>query len=305
MKSYLRKSSPLPECLPCCSPLAVKFAPVILGLLLMSSACSAPVPRPTGAAKDLADAKDMFGKSRYDRALDFTDGFVRGEPGDYNERGRVLRAIILSGEVNAYKDQAETYDKGANATHNPQWKSEYLRLRHDNLQYASRRALALGEVAHALTGGGNLPKELTLEAPYPGIEGPLAVSQFARVREGGWIEPGDQEAAAIDEQRMSIENALAEALRGDRVKARAEMNAGPVKLEGAEFGLFLGNELVVGASTFDRKHLHDPAKMRALCSEADATAKATATLLKAAPDPEKQKRLKKLQDEIKTTLKND
>jgi hypothetical protein len=280
--------------------------PLILaefGLLLLA-ACSAPVARPTGAAKDYADAKDQFGKARYDRALNFTDGFVRGEPGDYNQRGRLLRIIILSGELNAFKELAEAYNKGAEATKNPQYKGDYSRLRHDSLQYATGRALALGEVAHVLMQDGSLPKELTLEAPYPRIEGPMTIAQLERVKQGGWIEAGDQEGAAIDAQRMNIENAVADAIGGDRVRARTQMNAGAVKIDGAEFGLFLGNELLAGAGTFDKKHLHDPAKLRALCAEADTAVKATTALLKENHDPAKEKRLKKLQDDLKSALKN-
>ena len=303
MKSFIGMPSRLPGRLPQCSPRSSSYTPAILSLFLMT-ACSTPVPRPTGAAKDYADAKDQFGKARYDRALTFTGGFVRGEPGDYTQRGRVLRAVILSGEINGFKELAEAYSKGAEVTKNPQWKAEYSRLRHDNLQYATSRSLALGELTHALTQGTTLPKEVTLEAPYPKVEGPMMITQLSRVKDGGWIEAGDQEGAATDAQRMGIENALADLVRGDRAKARSQMDAGPVKVDGAEFGLFLGQELLTGAGTFDKKHLHDPAKVRALCAEADTVSKATTALLKANHDPDKEKRLKKLQDDLKSTLKS-
>ena len=273
-------------------------------ILLLLAACSTPVQRPTGAAKNYADAKDQFGKARYDRALNFTDGFVRGEPGDYNQRGRVLRIMILSGQLNAFKELAEAYAKGAEATKNPQYKGDYSRLRHDLLQYSTGRALALGEVTHAFMQQGSLPKEVTLEAPYPKVEGPMMVAQLDRVRQGGWIEVGDQEGAAIDAQRMEMENALANAIGADRSRARSEMYAGPVKIDGAEFGLFLGKELLTGASVFDSKHLRDPAKLRAMCAEADTVIKSTSALMKDSHDPGKQKRLKKLQDDMKATLKN-
>jgi hypothetical protein len=300
MKSSLRTSSPLlfHVTLPSCC-----LVPLLLWQFLVGG-CSPPVERPTGPAKDYADAEDLFSKARYDRALGYTDVFVRATSGNYNERGRVLRTVILTGDINAYKQLAEAYEKGADLTKNQRWKADFIRLHHDSLRYAAERSLALGEVAHALTQGGSLPKELTLEAPYPKVEGPMTVAQLSRVREGGWIEAGDQESASIEAQRMAIENVLAELTGGSRSEARAKLNAGPVKIDGAQFGLFMGQELLTAASIFDKKHLHDPAKMKALCGEADAASRAAAALLKGSPDAAKEKRLKKLQDDVKDATKN-
>ena len=197
-----------------------------------------------------------------------------------------------------HAELADAYQKGAEATKNPQWKAEFIRLHHDNLRYAAERSLGLAEVAHALTQNGTLPKDLTLEVPYPKVEGPMMVAQLTRVRDGGWIEAGDQESASIEAQRMAIENVLAQLTGGDRSQARAKLTAGPVKIDGADFGLFLGQELLTAASAFD------PGKMKALCSEADAASKATATLLHASPDASKEKRLKKLQDDVKEAVRN-
>jgi hypothetical protein len=277
---------------------------VLLLWQLLVAGCSPTVQRPVGPAKDYADAEDLFGKARYDRALGYTDGFVRATSGDYNERGRVLRTVILSGDINAYKHLADAYEKGADTTKNQQWKAGFIRLHHDNMRYAAERSLALGEVAHALTEKGSLPAELTLQAPYPKVEGPVMVAELIRVTQGGWIEAGDQESASIGAQRMAIENALTELVGGSRSEARAKLDAGPVKINGAAFGLFLSQELLTAASTFDKKHLHDPAKMKALCSEADAASQATAALLKSTPDESKEKQLKKVQEDIKDATKN-
>ena len=275
-----------------------------LGLALVG-ACSAPVERPKGAAGAYLDATDMFGRARYDRALEFTESVASASPANaYTERARVLRAIILSGQVNGYKELGEAYSKGAEVSKNPRYKAEYERLRHDNFQYASKLALGLAEVAQQLTQGGTISKELTLEAPYPSVEGPMMITQLARVRDGGWIEPGDQEQVALDAPRAGIDDALAEVVRGDRFKAQTRMKAGPVKLDGADFALFLGNEVLAGASLFDKNHIHDPQKFRVLSGIADQAAKAAGALLKDNPDPDKQKRLKKLEDQIKADSKN-
>jgi hypothetical protein len=277
---------------------------VLLTVVLLVS-CSPPVQRPTGPAYDYDSAKEMFKKGRFDRALEFTDGLATATPHTkFTERARVLRSVIYTGEVKSYKELAEAYQKGSDKTKNPHFQAEYGRLRHDNLQYASTAALGLAETAHQLLEFETLPKELTLEAPFPAIEAPLEVKELARVEEGGWIEPDQQEGAAIDSLRKGIDDALAEILSGDRAKARTVLTAGSVQLDGVDFALFLGKQLLDGASVFDRRHGRDSMKLRTVCGEAEATAKAALALLKDNPDSDKEKRVKKLQDQIKTVLKN-
>ena len=293
----------LPHSLRPCPP-GRALVPLILGLLWIA-ACSPPVERPKGAAGAYLDATDMFRRGRFDRALEFTEGVANASPSNaYTDRARVLRAIILSGEVNGYKTLGDAYAKGVDTTKNPRYKAEYERLRHDNLEYASKLALGLGEVAQKLTQDGTIAKELTLEAPYPSVEGPMMIASLDRVKEGGWIDPSDQEQAAIDAPRMGIDDALADAVRGDRFKAQTLMKQGPVKLDRADFAILLGNQVLTAASLFDKKHIHDPEKFRVLVGVADQSAKAAANALKDNPDPDKDKRLKKLQDQVKAAPKN-
>jgi len=278
---------------------------VLLATLALTLSCSQPVPKPTGPAGDYQDAKDMFKRSRLDRALEFTDGLATASPEtSFTERARVLRAVIYTGQIEGYKELAEAYEKGAEGTKNPHFKAEYGRLRHDNMQDGMTAALGLAETAHQLLEGGTLPKELTLEAPYPSTEGPLEVKELGHVREGGWIEPDQQESAAIDSLNKGIDDALAEIVSGDRPKVRTALASGSTKISSLDFALFLSNQLLDGASFFDRKHSHDPLKFRTLCGEADQAVKAAETLLKESPDEDKEKQLKKLQDRIKATLKN-
>ncbi|MFB3923661.1 MAG: hypothetical protein ACE145_18200 [Terriglobia bacterium] len=280
------------------------LAPVLFTLVL-ALACSAPVPRPTGVAYEFDSAKDMFKKGRFDKALDFTDGPANASPPNaFTERALLLRVAIYSGQAKGYKELVDAYKKGADATKNTRFKSDYERLRHDYLQYGSRLALGLGDAAHRLTEGSQLAKELTLEAPYPTVEGPQTLPALARVIEGGWIEPEEQESAARDAQMKGIDDALAEMVGGDRSKARTALAAGPVKISGVDFGVFLGRQLLEAAAFFDRKHMRDSMKFRTLCQEADESAKAVLAQLKEAPDKDKEKAAKKLQDDIKTALKN-
>jgi len=275
---------------------------VTLALLL---SCSAPVPKPTGPAADYQDAKDMFKRNRFDRALEFTDGLATASPAtSYTERAQVLRAVIYSGQTASCKDLVEAYTKGADATKNTHFKAEYERLRHDNMQDGMRAALGLADTAHELLEGGKVSKQMTLEAPYPSVEGPLEVADLSRVEEGGWIEPDHQDAAAVDSLNKGIDDALADAVGGDRSKARSALASGSTTIDGLDFTLFLGNRLVDAASMFDRKHGSDPMKLRAVCNEGFEAVKAAEALLKESPNPDKEKQVKKLEDQIKTTLKH-
>jgi hypothetical protein len=273
--------------------------------LALALSCSAPVERPIGPAGDYLDAKDMFKRSNFNRTLEFTDGLATASPPTkYTERALVLRCIIYAGEVESYKELAEAYERGADQTKNSHFKAEYGRQRHDNLQYGTRAALGLADAAHRLTLAGGIPKEVPLEAPYPTTEAPIEIRELMRVKEGGWIEPEQQDTVATDSLNKGVDDALAQAVGGDRSKARTDLSAGSTKVNGVEFALFLGNALVDGATMFDRKHARDPLKLKMLCGEADETVKAALTLLKESPDKDKEASVKKLQDRIKATGKN-
>jgi hypothetical protein len=237
--------------------------------------------------------------------LEFTDGLATASPvTSFTERARVLRAVIYTGQIKGYKELSEAYTKGSEESKNPHFKAEYGRLRHDNMQDGTRAALGLAETAHQLLEGGTVSKELTLEAPYPSTEGPLEVKELQHVREGGWIEPDQQESAAVDALNKGIDDALAAAVSGDRAKARSALASGSTKISGLDFALFLGNQLLDGAVLFDRKHSRDSLKLRTMCGEANEAVKAAEALLKASPDKDKENQLKKLQDRIKATLQS-
>jgi hypothetical protein len=279
------------------------IVPGLLSLILIAS-CSAPVPPPKGVAYEFDAAKDMFKKGQYNRALEFADGASTATPpNEFTERSRVLQVVIYSGLVNGYTELVDAYGEGTEKTKNPQFQGEFSRLRHDYLQYGSRAALGLGEVAQRITEGDTVSKEYTLEAPYPSAEGPVEVEQLKHVMEGAWIEPEDQEAAATDAQRKGIDDALAGLFGGDRAKARAAMEAGPVKIDGADFAIYLGGQVLHGAKLFDLKHMRDLQKMRVLCNVADQAAKAALALLKENPNKDKEKAAKKLQQDIQAVAK--
>ena len=278
---------------------------VLLTSLALALSCSAPVQKPVGPAADYQDAKDMFKRNRFDRALDFTDGLASATPATkYTERAQVLRVVIFTGQLESYKELVDAYGKGAEATKNTHFKAEYQRLRQDNMQYGMKAALGLAETAHQLLEGGKVSKELILEAPYPSIEGPLEVADLAHVGEGGWIEPDHQDSAAVDSLNKGIDDALAAAVSGDRAKARTALASGSTNIDGLDFTLFLGNQLEEAASIFDRKHGDDPIKLRAVCNEGFEAVKAVENLLKETPDKDKETQVKKLEDQIRAALKS-
>ena len=286
-----------------------RFLPHVLMLGFLASfllaSCSPPVQKPTGPAADYQNAKEMFQKGRWDRVTEFTDGLASASPPNtHTQRALVLRVILFSGEVNAYKELADAYDKGSTKTKNPRFQAEYSRLRHDNLEYAMHAALGLGEATHSLLADGALPKQLVLEAPYPTTEGPVEVKDLARVADGGWIEPDQQESAALDAVRKGIDDVLGKAVGGDRSKAREALASGSTKIEGVDFAIFLGNQLLQAASIFDKKHSRDSQRFKTLSDEVNEAVKTAQAFLKDNPDKDKQKALKKLQDDIKAEQKN-
>lgn len=277
---------------------------IVSSALIWIAGCSGSNPPLTGDAHAYADAQDMFSKGYFDRVVEIADKLGSGASGPYTERSQTVRAVIYGGEIEGFKELSDAYDEGSTAAKKPDLEGEFRRLRGDNLTYWSRRALALTEVAQRLTSSGALPKDVTLEAPYPAIEGPVTVTQLVRVKEGGSISPEDETAAATQAQRKGVDDVLAAlAGGGDRGKARAALAAGPVKIDGATLGLYLTRELLTGAAAFDSKHLDEPSKFSAVCDAAEQTLKATEATLKANPNADQEKQAKKLVQDLKAAKK--
>jgi len=273
--------------------------------LVLSPSCSPPVQQPAGPSADYSEAAKYFAEGKLDKAIDRTESMAKGSPPNgFTDRARVLRAIIFSGKMKAYRQLADAYTKGIDKTKNPQAKSMFGAQRRDDLQHGSQTALYLAQAARDLTGGGTLPKDLTLDAPYPASEGPAQIPLLDRVVVGGIVSPEEMAAAALDAQRKGIDDALGEALGGDRALARNTLKGGPAQLDTYKFSIFLARQLWDGAAIFDRKHLHDPEKYRTLCGEADQAAKIALATLKESPDKNRAKEVKKIQDDIKAGLKN-
>ena len=283
----------------------VRVFTLVIPVLLFMASCSPPVQRPVGPALTYSDALDLFSKGKFGRAIEYTESLAKSSPPTpYTDRARVLRVVIFSGQVKAFKVLGEAYSEGWEKAKDAQARSDYGRQRHDNLQYGLTAALNLHQTAAQLTEGGALPKDLTLEAPYPTAEGPAVVAELNRVMDGAVIGAGDQQAASIAAQRRGIDDALAEIVGADRSEARAKLKAGPVKLDNYKFAMYLSKQLLTGASLVDKKHMHDPEKFRTLCGEADEVAKAALATLQDNPDKQKEKEVKKVRDEIKGDLKN-
>ena len=276
---------------------------VVAGVVLVSCAPTTNQPVVEPSAYDRA--KDAFKSCKLDKALELTDKLATATPpADSTDRARVLRAVIYTGELKGAMELAEAYSKGAEKAKNPRFQAEYRRLHHDNLEAAAKAALNLAEMAHQIAPVGAIAKELTLEASYPTAEGPLDIKELARVKEGGWLEPDQQESASMEALRKGVDDALADVVSGDRAKAREALAGGSTQLEGAAFALYLTKELAEGAVVFDRHHSRDPQKLITLCAEGEEALKAALALLKETPNKDQDKEAKKLQDKFKTLRKD-
>lgn len=266
--------------------------------------CSAPQPRLTGVAYEYDGAKDMLKKGRFEKALEFSEAPAKAmPPNEFTSRAQVFQVVVYSGLIRGYGELADGYRKGSETTRNPQFKAAFERQRNDALQYGSRLGLSLAELAHTIDQTRSLGKEYTLDAPYPSQEAPLTLPQLSRVMDGGWIDPDEQETLGKEALLKGINDALAGVMGADRSKARTALAAGPVKLDGADFGLYFGKELLYAASLFDKKHGRDSTKLKLICAEADGLGKAVSEMLKENPNKGREKALKKLQEDIKTTLR--
>jgi hypothetical protein len=276
---------------------------VVAGVVLVS--CGPTTNKPVVEPSAYDRAKDAFKSGKLDKALQLTDKLATATPpADSTDRARVLRAVIYTGELKGAMELAEAYSKGAEKAKNPRFQAEYRRLHHDNLEAAAKAALNLAETAHQIAPGGTVAKEITLEANYPTTEGPLDIKELARVKEGGWLEPDQQESASMEALRKGVDDALADVVSGDRAKARQALAGGSTQLEGAAFALYLTKELAEGAVVFDRHHGRDPQKLIALCDEGEEALKAALGLLKDTPNKDQDKEAKKLQDKFKTLRKD-
>jgi len=267
--------------------------------------CGPIANKPAVQASAYDRAKDAFKNGEFARALDLTDKLATATPpADGTDRARVLRAVIYTGELKCAGELAEAYSKGADNAKSPRFRSEYQRLHHDNLQAAAQAALNLAETAHQIAPVGVMANELTLDASYPTTEGPPELKELALVEEGGWLEPDQQESTSADALRKGIDDALADAVSGDRAKARQALAGGSTQLDGAAFAIFLTKELADGASVFDRHHARDPQKLITLCDEGELSLKAAEALLKDTPNKEEQREAKKLQEKFTAIRKN-
>jgi len=273
--------------------------------LIYTVSCTPTAQRPAGPAGDYFDATDLFEKGQVKQCIKFTEGLANSTPPtNYTDRARVLRVVVFSGEVKAFKELAEAYSKGWQKSKVPSARSDYGFQRQNNLEYGGEAALNLRVVAAHLFSGGELPKDLTLEVLYPRAEGPTVLVQLSRVVDGGGIDSAAQDALATDALRKGIDDALGEIVGGGRAAARTQLKAGPVKLDNFKFAIFLARQLEDAAGFFDRKHSFDPKKFKDLCGEATNLTNAALATLKGNPDKDKEKEVKKLQDEIKATLKS-
>jgi hypothetical protein len=281
-----------------------RFWILTLLLTLFLAACSSSVSPPKGPGVDYQQAMVMFKQGNLDRALTLTDALVEGNADTPDAlEARVLRAVIYSGRIDAYRELADTYKKGSSIATKSQAVASYNRRRSNAMQYGTEAALNLGEVIMQWTSKPGFPKEITLNAPWPSVEGPQVIDALARIRRGTWVSEDVQDSAGLDAQHKDIADVLAELFGGDRSKARTAMQAGPVKLDGLDFALFLEKQLVDGLDLFGPKYLDNPGQLKTLCDVANRLGPPIEAMLKENPDKAKEAEFKKFQKQIKDAEK--
>ena len=281
---------------------------VIASLALeLMAACSSSGPKVSSPGMAYESAKEFFAKghsANYDHALDTLATLSTADPpNDYTDRARVLRAVIISGQFEGYKRLAEAYQKGADKATESAVKSEYTGLYRDTLRRAGEISLTFAETAMQLTRRGQVPKGLTLDAPYPVSLASISTVTLDKIEQGGKTEETEQSDAALGAPGMGIAKMLAAVVGGDAEAVKSKLNAGPIPLDSAKFALFLATEVSSGASVFDKKHIHDPGKYKQLLGIAQNVGQASEAALKETPNPDVEKDLKKLQNQLKAGLK--
>jgi hypothetical protein len=275
------------------------WIPTLL-LTLFLAACTSSVSPPKGPGVDYQQAQVMFKQGNLDRALTLTDALVEGNADSPDAlEARVLRTVIYSGRIDAYREMADTYKKGGEVATKSQAVASYNRRRSNAMQYGTEAALNLGEIVMQLTAKPDFPKEFTLDAPWPSAEGPQVIDAFARIRRGAWVPEDAQESAGLDAQHKAIADVLGEVVGGDRSKARTAMEAGPVKLNGLDFALFLEKQMVEGLELFGPKYLASPGQLKTLCDVANRLGPRIEAMLKENPDKAKETEFKKFQKQVK------
>ena len=264
--------------------------------------------QPTGPAGVYAKAKANFAKGAnlgYDADIDALQKLADAEPPtEYTTRARVLRLVYLSGQVQGYRTLSEAYGKAADTAKPAALKSEYTTLRRNVDARGAELTLRLGEAAMQLTKGGELPKDLVLDLPYPGVDVPPSIAALDTARTGVEIGREDQGQAEMLAIRAGVVDALAAILHTDRAKAQSQMSAGPVTIDPTVFRLFVADQIMSGAVFYDPKHLYDPTHYKLLVGVAQGAVQPVQAALKQTPDPDCAKHLKKLQDQIKSGLKS-
>ena len=288
----------------CRGALRVSLASLLLAWVVGS--CSPPVERLTGFAKVHDNAKVMFGRSGFDRSLEYATELARANPPtEFTERGQVVSVILMSGLAQGYKELAEGYRDGLEKLKNPSERPAYLRRRYDYYQYAKTRALQLAELStrfiQAQEGDG--VKDFTVELPYPAIEPPASNHQLQRVLEGMHLGDPEHKKAELTAIRMCVRRSLAGALGVEEGEVRAALESGSARISNVAFDLFLARQLVDTADTFGPKGLRENRTRVAVCDRADAVIEKALAILRANPDGDLKKVATDIQKDIETARK--
>ena len=265
------------------------------------TSCEVPVERLKGYGRVLEYAKETFGQSRFDLALDSYSNLATAKPtNEFTERGQVLSIILANGLAQGYKDLGEAYRDGAEEMKAPADRTEFIGRRYNYFQYAKTNTLLLAEISTRFIQNqeGGEAKELTVECPYPSAESPSANPILERVIKGMRVEAAEQQEAEVIAIRMGVRRSLAGALGVSEAEVGAALASGSAKVSSLAFCLFVSRQLMDNAETLAKKDLNEPRIRRAVLDRAEAALNYAQALLEANPDEDLGKTAKDIVREI-------
>ncbi len=203
-----------------------------------------------------AAAQETFLASNYTKASQHLEKVPRKE-GEYADRVRPWRLILLSGLMQGYVNIAEGYEQGAR--NNKASPTRFRRGMSDFRSMSAQQAMQFGEAYMEFekqAGKG----DVSIAFPFPS-RGSLAMPpQMRRIAEGVILPPAEIEEG----HRAMLERAVMEAVcqavgaKGDAPRAQQLLKTPPIQVPRATFELALADALYGAGKLFGPAKLSQP-----------------------------------------------
>jgi hypothetical protein len=277
------------------------FPPLVLGVFLAALACGGPTTPP--AEHFFTDAKQNLASMDYEGALKNLERLMKSAEGQpLGKQGEVLRTALLVSLAEATMKMGQAYDTGARQPEARAQQSQFVKMKSD--YYGIARTRLMNSMEAVMAQRGKLADPLPLNISFPDFTGtdPVVVS---RVEKGMWAADNDRYRAELEVVRNALARTLARlAGAGDDVhKGRTTFEKGGVQIDPRVYLLELSTMFYKLSDLFDRKALDDPRYRRISLEVVRDNADILLKMLEAKPDPDLEKRAKKLKADCEAALK--